>query len=123
MSKLGNLGARLHRGEISYDFIGHRKLWYGIENGPFRDLTTTNTHIVTATIERRLGDNFKLTNGTRYISNVRDSTVTAPRALGDANNTVFANGSSGGIASAGYPVDLMTISPNWAAFRTSTDPL
>jgi len=28
--KLGNLGARLHRGEISYDFIGHRKLWYGI---------------------------------------------------------------------------------------------
>ncbi|WP_069771891.1 MULTISPECIES: protein translocase subunit SecF [unclassified Streptomyces] len=30
MSKLGNLGARLHRGEVSYDFIGHRKLWYGI---------------------------------------------------------------------------------------------
>src|SRR3954452_13906870 len=30
MSKLGNLGARLHRGEISYDFIGHRKLWDGI---------------------------------------------------------------------------------------------
>ncbi|MEU9168397.1 protein translocase subunit SecF [Streptomyces sp. NPDC048420] len=30
MSKLGNLGARLHRGEISYDFIGHRKLWYSI---------------------------------------------------------------------------------------------
>jgi catecholate siderophore receptor len=86
-----------------------RKLWYGIEDGPFRDLTTTNTHIVTATIERRLGDAFKLTNGTRYISNVRDSTVTAPRALGDVNNTVFANGTSGGIASAGYPVDLMTV--------------
>lgn len=30
MSKLGSIGARLHRGEISYDFIGHRKLWYGI---------------------------------------------------------------------------------------------
>src|SRR4051812_2951633 len=30
MSKLGNLGARLHRGEISYDFVGHRKIWYGI---------------------------------------------------------------------------------------------
>ncbi|MEU3979912.1 protein translocase subunit SecF [Streptomyces sp. NPDC026672] len=30
MSKLGNLGARLHRGEISYDFVGKRKLWYGI---------------------------------------------------------------------------------------------
>ncbi|WP_316774828.1 protein translocase subunit SecF [Streptomyces sasae] len=30
MSKLGNLGARLHRGEISYDFIGKRKIWYGV---------------------------------------------------------------------------------------------
>ncbi|WP_416969292.1 protein translocase subunit SecF [Streptomyces sp. 4F14] len=30
MSKLGNIGARLHRGEISYDFIGHRKIWYGV---------------------------------------------------------------------------------------------
>ncbi|MYU24587.1 protein translocase subunit SecF [Streptomyces sp. SID8352] len=30
MSKLGNLGARLHHGEISYDFIRNRKLWYGI---------------------------------------------------------------------------------------------
>ena len=30
MSKLGNLGARLHRGEIGYDFIGNRKIWYGI---------------------------------------------------------------------------------------------
>ncbi len=30
MSRLGDLGARLHRGEISYDFVGHRKLWYGV---------------------------------------------------------------------------------------------
>ncbi|MFF9361188.1 protein translocase subunit SecF [Streptomyces griseoluteus] len=30
MSKLGNLGARLHRGEVSYDFIGKRKIWYGV---------------------------------------------------------------------------------------------
>ncbi|MEU6647974.1 protein translocase subunit SecF [Streptomyces sp. NPDC046900] len=30
MSKLGNLGARLHRGEVSYDFVGKRKIWYGI---------------------------------------------------------------------------------------------
>jgi preprotein translocase subunit SecF len=28
MSSLGSLGARLYRGEVSYDFIGHRKLWY-----------------------------------------------------------------------------------------------
>ncbi|MGX1913186.1 protein translocase subunit SecF [Streptomyces phaeochromogenes] len=30
MSKLGTLGARLHRGEIGYDFVGKRKLWYGV---------------------------------------------------------------------------------------------
>jgi preprotein translocase subunit SecF len=30
MSKLGNLGARLHRGEVGYDFIGNRKIWYGV---------------------------------------------------------------------------------------------
>lgn len=30
MSKLGNLGARLYRGEVQYDFIGKRFLWYGV---------------------------------------------------------------------------------------------
>ncbi|MFD7922728.1 protein translocase subunit SecF [Streptomyces sp. NPDC059740] len=30
MSKLGDLGARLYRGEVGYDFIGKRKIWYGI---------------------------------------------------------------------------------------------
>jgi preprotein translocase subunit SecF len=30
MSKLGNIGARLHRGEVSYDFIGKRKLWFSL---------------------------------------------------------------------------------------------
>ncbi|AKZ54615.1 Protein translocase subunit SecF [Streptomyces ambofaciens ATCC 23877] len=30
MGKLGTLGARLHHGEIGYDFVKNRKLWYGI---------------------------------------------------------------------------------------------
>jgi preprotein translocase subunit SecF len=30
MSKLGQLGAKLHRGEASYDFIGHRKFWFSL---------------------------------------------------------------------------------------------
>jgi len=29
MSKLSELGHRLHRGEVSYDFVGKRKTWYG----------------------------------------------------------------------------------------------
>ncbi|MFJ9666203.1 protein translocase subunit SecF [Streptomyces sp. NPDC101219] len=30
MSKLGNLGARLHHGEAGYDFIKNRWIWYGV---------------------------------------------------------------------------------------------
>lgn len=87
----------------------NRRFWYGITSGPYKDLTTTETHILTGLIERQLGNGFKLSNGTRYINNERDSTVTAPRALGNAANVVFATGTTAGIPSAGYPVDQMTI--------------
>ncbi|MEU3654936.1 protein translocase subunit SecF [Streptomyces sp. NPDC032161] len=30
MSRLGTLGARLYRGEVGYDFIGKRRIWYGV---------------------------------------------------------------------------------------------
>jgi preprotein translocase subunit SecF len=30
MSRLGNLGSRLHHGEIGYDFIKNRRIWYGV---------------------------------------------------------------------------------------------
>ncbi|GAA0464915.1 protein translocase subunit SecF [Streptomyces stramineus] len=30
MSKLGTIGARLYRGEVGYDFVGKRKIWYAI---------------------------------------------------------------------------------------------
>jgi preprotein translocase subunit SecF len=30
MSRLGNLGARLYRGDVSYDFVGKQKRWYAI---------------------------------------------------------------------------------------------
>ncbi|MFC0598735.1 protein translocase subunit SecF [Streptomyces palmae] len=30
MSRLGTLGARLYRGEVGYDFVSKRKIWYGI---------------------------------------------------------------------------------------------
>ena len=28
MPKLGDLGHKLYTGEVSYDFIGHRRRWY-----------------------------------------------------------------------------------------------
>ena len=30
MSRLGNIGGRLYRGEVSVDFVGRQKLWYTI---------------------------------------------------------------------------------------------
>ena len=30
MSRLGNLGGRLYRGEVSVDFVGRRKVFYAI---------------------------------------------------------------------------------------------
>jgi len=30
MSKFGAIGARLHRGEVSYDFVGKRKIWFTV---------------------------------------------------------------------------------------------
>jgi len=47
MSKLGNIGHRLYTGEVSYDFIGHRRRWYlvsailiGVSNGTPRGRDT-----------------------------------------------------------------------------------
>src|SRR6516164_2662431 len=30
MSRLGQIGGRLYRGEVSYDFVGHKRRWYAI---------------------------------------------------------------------------------------------
>ncbi|MFE9663367.1 MULTISPECIES: protein translocase subunit SecF [unclassified Streptomyces] len=30
MSRLGELGAKLYRGEVGYDFVGKRRFWYGV---------------------------------------------------------------------------------------------
>jgi len=30
MSRLGAIGGRLYRGEVSFDFVGRKKLWYAI---------------------------------------------------------------------------------------------
>lgn len=82
----------------------NRSTWYGIATGPLKDIVETQTNILTATLERQLGDQFKLTNATRFIDNKRFARVTAPRGLGNSSNVAFT--STSGI---GYPVDAMTL--------------
>ena len=89
----------------------NRNTWFGIATGPLRDIVTTETHILTAKIERELGSNFKITNGTRYMLNDRFGHNTAPRGLAKAALQPFTSGLTTGTGGngIGYPVGLMTI--------------
>ena len=92
----------------------NRSTWYGIATGPIRDIVETQTHIVSALVERDLGSDFKLSNGTRYIDSRRFARVTAPRGLGNAAYQPFISGTPGtppatGGTGVGYPIDQMTI--------------
>jgi preprotein translocase subunit SecF len=70
MSKLGSLGAKLHRGEVSYDFIGKRKLWFTVSL-----ILVAISVIGLAVRGLALGIEFK--GGVEYQTSVRvtDSTV------------------------------------------------
>jgi catecholate siderophore receptor len=81
-----------------------RNVWYGIPNGPLRDITNVETHIATLKIEHDFDNGWKAVNATRYMINDRFSRPTAPRALGDANNVVFGNPPP-----PNYPPELMTV--------------
>jgi catecholate siderophore receptor len=89
----------------------NRNNWFGIATGPLRDVVQTQTHIFTGLIERELGSNFKVTNGTRYLMNDRFGRNTAPRGLANAAMQPFTSGLTMGTGGdgIGYPVDLMTI--------------
>lgn len=86
-----------------------RNNWFGIPNGPLRDITNVVTHIATLKLEHEFDNSWKVANATRYMSNERFSRPTAPRSLGNDANVVFASGTGGGIPSAGFPPDQMTI--------------
>lgn len=87
----------------------NRSNWFGIPLGPLRDITTTETHIGTLKLDHELADGLKISNTSRYIDNDRFARVTAPRNIGNAANQIFATGTTAGLASYGYPTDLMTL--------------
>ena len=89
----------------------NRNTWFGIATGPLRDIVTTETHIFTAIVQRDLDNNFKITNGTRFLLNDRFGRNTAPRGLANAAMQPFTSGltTATGGNGIGYPVDLMTI--------------
>jgi preprotein translocase subunit SecF len=77
MSRLGSLGAHLYRGEVSYDFIARRKVWYTISAIVLLiSIVSLLTRGLTLGIEFRGGAEFRVTSPIATESNV-ESTVAA----------------------------------------------
>ncbi|TDD26291.1 protein translocase subunit SecF [Kribbella turkmenica] len=76
MSKLGQLGAKLHSGEVSYDFIGKRKFWFVVS------LVLIAVSLI-GLFTRGLSLGIEFKGGVEYQTNVKvtDSTV---QDFGDA---------------------------------------
>ncbi|CAO0825433.1 Protein-export membrane protein SecF OS=Streptomyces microflavus OX=1919 GN=secF PE=3 SV=1 [Streptomyces microflavus] len=81
MSRLGNLGARLYRGEVGYDFIRNRKIWYGVSI-----LITITAIIGVAVGGLRMGIEFKggavFTTDSRAQISTSEATDVATEASG-----------------------------------------
>ncbi|MDQ1629297.1 MAG: preprotein translocase subunit SecF [Actinomycetota bacterium] len=74
MSRLGHLGARLYRGEVSYDFVARRKLWYTLS--AILLLVSVVSLIVrglTLGIEFRGGAEFQVNSPTVTTSSMRNA--------------------------------------------------
>ncbi|MET9531784.1 protein translocase subunit SecF [Streptomyces sp. NPDC006649] len=72
MSRLGSMGARLYRGEVGYDFVAKRKIWYGIS------ILITITAIVGLAVRGlNLGIEFQ---GGAVFTTTQSSTVSVTRA-------------------------------------------
>jgi preprotein translocase subunit SecF len=71
MSRLGTLGARLYRGDISYDFVTKRKVWYAISVALLViSIGSLLTRGLTLGIEFKGGAEFRVTSPTATESNM-----------------------------------------------------
>ena len=91
MAGIGSLGGRLYRGEVSYDFVGKRKLWYSISAGIlivaigallFRGLNLG--------IEFKGGADFQVPSSSATVEQARDATTAA--GVADPIVTQLGNG-------------------------------
>ncbi|MGP7999357.1 MAG: protein translocase subunit SecF [Streptosporangiaceae bacterium] len=74
MSRLGNVGGRLYRGEVSFDFVGRQKLWYSI-SGLILVLSLIGlfTRGLNFTVDFKGGSVFKFPVGHSSITEVQHS--------------------------------------------------
>ncbi|WP_327357454.1 protein translocase subunit SecF [Streptomyces sp. NBC_01304] len=105
MSKLGNLGARLYRGEVGYDFIGKRKMWYGVS------ILITITAIVALAVQGlNMGIEFK--GGAVYT--IPKTTATADQARDVAKDVTGHEAIVQKVGKDGLRIQIGGISPTQA---------
>jgi preprotein translocase subunit SecF len=78
MSRVGSIGARLYRGELSFDFVGKRRRWYAI-SGLILIVAVLSLSIfrLNLGIEFKGGAEFRFTSPKASIADVRDTVVGA----------------------------------------------
>jgi preprotein translocase subunit SecF len=83
MSRLGNIGGRLYRGEVSFDFVGRQRLWYTI-SGLILVISIVALLVrgLNPSVEFKGGSVFQFTAPAASISDVR-ATVHGAGAPGD----------------------------------------
>jgi preprotein translocase subunit SecF len=79
MSRLGNVGGRLYRGEVSIDFVGRQRLWYAI-SGCILVLSLVGlfTRGLNFTVDFKGGSVFKFPVGNSSIVQVQHAVASSP---------------------------------------------
>jgi preprotein translocase subunit SecF len=87
MSRLGNFGGRLYRGEVSFDFVGRQKLWYTI-SGAILVIAIVALIVgrLNFSVDFKGGDIFQLTKVPVHLS--QSQVLDAATGAGAPNTTI-----------------------------------
>jgi preprotein translocase subunit SecF len=96
MSALGNIGGRLYRGEVSFDFVGRQRLWYMI-SGLILVISLVGlfTRGLNFTVDFKGGSVFKFPVGNSSITQVQNAVGSSPAS----SNAIVQQVGSGSSAS------------------------
>ncbi len=96
MSRLGNIGGRLYRGEVSFDFVGRQRLWYTI-SGLILLLSLVGlfTRGLNFTVDFKGGSDFKFPVGHSSLAQVQNAVSGSPAS----SNAIVQQVGSGSSAS------------------------
>ncbi len=96
MSALGNIGGRLYRGEVSFDFVGRQRLWYMI-SGLILVISLVGlfTRGLNFTVDFKGGSVFKFPVGNSSITQVQNAVSSSPAS----SNAIVQEVGSGSSAS------------------------